>query len=417
MKKMAIFFIIIVTFTGCSKRSSNITGTYVSPLQYQHYTCAQVGQEIGRVNRKVQEVAGIQDRTAGKDAAAMTVGLVLFWPALFFLIGGDKKGELAGLKGEFSALESIAIEKNCSTVLAAIEKSKEANKEAAKETELSTSYNQNLSYTPPPSTPAQAVQPTPIATNSETSIATATNSETPLVIATSSKTSEWNAKSLQSLQNGQWAEAIRTATIAISLDPSSTVPYINRSWAYAEKGMYHKALADCDHTLSLEPNNSSALHNKGLTYSKMGETEKSLKNYRIACDQGFDLSCSNFKDIVGYTPSDESKILLQWSNEKFSQGKYKEVVNLCGKVIDIEPNNYEAYSTKCAANASLDLLDEAKPDCEKSISLNPDFPMAYNNLGYVLERSGNESEAGLYYEMSCGLGNTLGCKNHKRLNN
>jgi len=43
----------------------------------------------------------------------MGVGLVLFWPALFFLIGDDKKEELARLKGEYEALEKIAIQKDC----------------------------------------------------------------------------------------------------------------------------------------------------------------------------------------------------------------------------------------------------------------------------------------------------------------
>lgn len=228
---------------------------------------------------------------------------------------------------------------------------------------------------------------------------------------------EWNQQSFENLQEREWVEAIRTATVAISLDPEFVEPYINRAWAYVEKGMYQKALTDCDHALSIEPNNLMALHNKGLTYFKMGKTEKSLKSYRKACEQGFDLSCSNFKDIMGYTPSEEVKTLLQWSDENFLKGEFEKVLDLSCKVIAIAPDNYEAYSNRCAAYASLDLLDEAKPDCEKSISLNPDFSMAYNNLGYVLEREGNISDAGLYYEMSCGLGNTLGCENQKRLNN
>ena len=36
-----------------------------------------------------------------------------FIPALFFLIGDDQKNKLALLKGEYEAIETVAIQKNC----------------------------------------------------------------------------------------------------------------------------------------------------------------------------------------------------------------------------------------------------------------------------------------------------------------
>ena len=47
------------------------------------------------------------------DAVALTVGLVVFWPALFLMIGGDKRAELSDLKGQYDALDRAATEKNC----------------------------------------------------------------------------------------------------------------------------------------------------------------------------------------------------------------------------------------------------------------------------------------------------------------
>ena len=45
---------------------------------------------------------------------ATTVGVVLFWPALFFIAGdGPKAAELGRLKGEMDAIESAAIQKKC----------------------------------------------------------------------------------------------------------------------------------------------------------------------------------------------------------------------------------------------------------------------------------------------------------------
>lgn len=131
MRKM-ISAVLLLAMSGCASKAQNISATYVSPLQYQSYTCPQVGDEISRIGRKVTEVSGQQDRTAGKDAAAMTVGLILFWPALFLLPGGEHKDELARLKGEYEALEGVAISKDCKTVTAEIEKSKQQQQEAIK---------------------------------------------------------------------------------------------------------------------------------------------------------------------------------------------------------------------------------------------------------------------------------------------
>lgn len=45
----------------------------------------------------------------------MGVGLVLFWPSLFFLEGGDgpEAAEFSQLKGEFEALRQNSVQKEC----------------------------------------------------------------------------------------------------------------------------------------------------------------------------------------------------------------------------------------------------------------------------------------------------------------
>ena len=98
---------------ACSTAPDKISANYVSPLQYQDYSCRQIGSELMRVNRKVIEVTGAQQDEADGDAGAMAVGLILFWPALFFLAGEDREHELANLKGEYEALETVAIQKDC----------------------------------------------------------------------------------------------------------------------------------------------------------------------------------------------------------------------------------------------------------------------------------------------------------------
>ncbi len=132
MKKITSFLLLCAFIvSGCAQKSANIQATYVSPMQYQSYTCKQIEMEISRVSRRVSEVTGQQDSQASKDSVAMGVGLVLFWPALFFLIGDDKKEELARLKGEYEALEQAAIQKNCSVAGSIMQQREEAAEAAA----------------------------------------------------------------------------------------------------------------------------------------------------------------------------------------------------------------------------------------------------------------------------------------------
>lgn len=106
-----------VTFlvSGCATQPEDIKAAYVSPLQYESYSCRQIGMEMERVSRRVSELHGNLDQKADGDAAQMGIGLVLFWPALFFLEGGDGSGaqEYARLKGEKEALEKTSIQKKC----------------------------------------------------------------------------------------------------------------------------------------------------------------------------------------------------------------------------------------------------------------------------------------------------------------
>lgn len=103
-----------LSVAGCASKASEIAPAYVSPLQYQSFTCQQLAEEAQRVSAAAVAASGAQDSQATKDAVATTVGVVIFWPSLFF-IGGDKQNaaQLAQLKGEMDAIQEESIRKNC----------------------------------------------------------------------------------------------------------------------------------------------------------------------------------------------------------------------------------------------------------------------------------------------------------------
>ena len=70
--------------------------------------------ESTRVATRASQLSGELDQNATGDAVAMGVGLVLFWPALFFIEGdGTEAAEYARLKGQYNALQQASIEKQC----------------------------------------------------------------------------------------------------------------------------------------------------------------------------------------------------------------------------------------------------------------------------------------------------------------
>ncbi|MFG1371524.1 hypothetical protein V5F32_05045 [Xanthobacter oligotrophicus] len=110
----AVLGAIGVVLSGCAKSADKVSAAYVSPLNYQGYSCVQLGQEAERISSRVVALTGAQNNKATGDAVATTVAIVVFWPAAF-LVGGDdaQTAELARLKGEMDTIEQVSIQKKC----------------------------------------------------------------------------------------------------------------------------------------------------------------------------------------------------------------------------------------------------------------------------------------------------------------
>ena len=114
MRRAAVS-VVALALGACASSPEKIQTTYVSPLQYQDYSCPQVAAELSRVTRRAGELQGSLKKDADADAWQVGVGLILLWPVLLALEGGDgpEAAEYSRLKGERDALEQVAIQKNC----------------------------------------------------------------------------------------------------------------------------------------------------------------------------------------------------------------------------------------------------------------------------------------------------------------
>lgn len=114
MKKILAAVAAVSMLAGCATNPSDIAPAYVSPVLYQNLSCDQLALEAARVSQAAAAATGRQQDQVAKDATMTTIGVVLFWPSLFF-IGGDKANaaEISRLKGEMQAIEQANISKSC----------------------------------------------------------------------------------------------------------------------------------------------------------------------------------------------------------------------------------------------------------------------------------------------------------------
>lgn len=111
----SILIAAVFLLTACASNPDKIDAAYVSPLKYKDYDCDQIAMEMDYVGQRTTKLYTRLKKERQKDNAQMGVGLVLFWPALFFLEGGDgpEAAEYSQLKGEYEALRENSVQKKC----------------------------------------------------------------------------------------------------------------------------------------------------------------------------------------------------------------------------------------------------------------------------------------------------------------
>lgn len=104
----------IALATGCSTAPDKISPQYVSPEKYAGLSCQQIQNNVNDVDRRVSAMHDKLRKERNKDNAATAIGLILFWPALFFIDGDSPDANTyARLKGEAEALTEAQYRKGC----------------------------------------------------------------------------------------------------------------------------------------------------------------------------------------------------------------------------------------------------------------------------------------------------------------
>jgi Flp pilus assembly protein TadD len=83
--------------------------------------------------------------------------------------------------------------------------------------------------------------------------------------------------------------------------------------------------------------------------------------------------------------AEENNYIAQ-SLQFFNQGQFQKCIDMCRKVIELDPNSAIAYNNICAAANNLKHWDEAIEAGRMALKLQPDFALAKNNLSFALSQ-------------------------------
>lgn len=99
---------------GCASRSVDVAPQPSDPAQFGGWTCEAMFDEMDRVQQRAADVAYAVDARHGNNVIALSLGVMVFWPALFAMRpDGPDAAELAQLKGRHDALRVAAAGSRC----------------------------------------------------------------------------------------------------------------------------------------------------------------------------------------------------------------------------------------------------------------------------------------------------------------
>ena len=112
---MILLILPLIFLYGCASAPEDLGTAYISPAQFRDYDCDQVAESLTYKNQRLNTLYSSLNKDAKADNWQMGVGLILFWPALLALEGGDGADaeEYRRLKGEVNALQTVSVQKKC----------------------------------------------------------------------------------------------------------------------------------------------------------------------------------------------------------------------------------------------------------------------------------------------------------------
>ncbi len=103
-----------LVLSACAEHPNRVEAAYIPSIVYTGANCSQLQTEQYKLARHVERFTENQRNASGWDTGAVTVGVLIFWPALATLpFTRDQQAQLAVTRGHYNALVEAGKFKGC----------------------------------------------------------------------------------------------------------------------------------------------------------------------------------------------------------------------------------------------------------------------------------------------------------------
>lgn len=197
------------------------------------------------------------------------------------------------------------------------------------------------------------------------------------------------------------------------MTPEDADIYYFRGKNYYYLNNLEKAIGNFNEAIEIEPDFFAAYFFRGKTRKQLDEDLLSIGDICFAAKNGYSLAKEYLEDnydknqietLLSTTKQyqevcdkkekleeERNKIVDNLYNEGknlFAEKDYDTIIDFCEKAIAKDMNHEKIYNLKAAAEIMLKKYDDAEKDCEKALSINPQFQEAKTNLNLIRKIKG-----------------------------
>lgn len=177
----------------------------------------------------------------------------------------------------------------------------------------------------------------------------------------------------------EYSTAMEDYNQTLKINPNLAEVYVNRGLNRTALGDYQEAIADFNQAIQLNPNYTLAYLNRGYTRLQVGDNWASLEDFDqalsldpVSAKAFFSQMAPAFSNELGAV-EDETQQLIQGliiqGNLRYESGDYQAALNAFNQVLNLDPNNIEAYNRRSTVRSALRDYEGALEDLDKATNL------------------------------------------------
>jgi lipoprotein NlpI len=185
------------------------------------------------------------------------------------------------------------------------------------------------------------------------------------------------------MESGDYMGATQDFTEVIKAYPLRYNPYLARGIAYYDLGSYERALADFESGLQKKPDAEGLLKlhfNLGATRENLGDFKGAVADYASALQQPLN-------------PEQRGVLLSYQARALCHLEDLSGALSNLNKVLELDPDDEDAYASRALVYYGLDRLPEALVDYEKVSKLVPEDPWPMLFLWLIRANQGELEQA------------------------